>query len=153
MPPEVILWIALLVLFIVIEATTVSLYCLWFALGSLAAIIPALLEGPLWLQLLIFTVISAAGLALLRPIAKQYLKRPAARTNSDRNIGEIGVCTERIDNQTCQGAVRLMGKEWTARSSDDAVIETGTSVRVDAINGVKLIVSPVSTPVREEVTV
>jgi membrane protein implicated in regulation of membrane protease activity len=138
---EIIFWIALLALFVIIEASTVSLYCVWFALGSLIALIPALTGGPFWLQLLVFALVSAGSLALLRPLAKQYLKRPGVCTNSDRNIGEVGVCTERIDNGAGSGAVRLLGKEWTARSSDNAVIDEGASVRVDAITGVKLIVS------------
>jgi membrane protein implicated in regulation of membrane protease activity len=144
MTPEIIFWISLLVVLLIVEASTVSLYCIWFALGALVALIPALVDGELWLQLVLFSVVSAGSLALLRPLAKQYLKRPGARTNSDRNIGETGVCTERIDNNAGTGAVRLMGKEWTARSTDGSVIEEGTAVRAEEIAGVKLIVSLVT---------
>jgi membrane protein implicated in regulation of membrane protease activity len=150
---EIIFWIALLVIFVVIEASTVSLYCAWFAFGALIALIPALTGGPFWLQLVVFTLISAGSLALLRPLVKQYLNKPAARTNSDRNIGETGVCTERIDNNAGTGAVRLLGKEWMARSSDNLTVEEGAAVRVDAIIGVKLIVSPVPEPEKVAVTI
>jgi membrane protein implicated in regulation of membrane protease activity len=141
---EIAFWIALLVLFVVIEASTVSLYCSWFALGSLMALIPALTGGPFWLQLVVFAVVSAASLALLRPLFKQYIKgKQGTPTNSDRNIGESGICTQRICNSAGQGAVRLMGKEWTARSAGDTVIEEGAPIRVESISGVKLIVSEI----------
>ena len=41
------------------------------------------------------------------------------------------------------GAVRLSGVEWTARSADGSPVAVGTVVRIDAIEGVKLIVTPV----------
>jgi membrane protein implicated in regulation of membrane protease activity len=138
-----------MILFIVIEANTSQLVCIWFALGSLIAVIPALAGSQFWIQLVVFTVISAATLALLRPFVKHYISKPRKNispgipTNSDRNIGEIAVCTERIDNSAGQGAVHLLGKEWTARTADGTVIEEGTPVRVESISGVKLIVSPV----------
>ena len=141
MTPEIILWLVMLVLFIVVEAGMVTLISLWFAVGSLAALIPALLGRPIWIQLIVFTAVSAVSLALLRPIARKYIKRPGTSTNSDRNIGQTGVCTERIDNDAGQGSVRLMGKEWTARSAGGSVIEEGALVRVESISGVKLIVS------------
>jgi membrane protein implicated in regulation of membrane protease activity len=157
MTPEIIFWLAMLVVFIIVEATTSSLVSIWFAAGSLIAVIPAITGGPFWLQLVVFTVISAGTLALLRPFVKQYLHKPGkdspgAPTNSDRNIGEIAVCTERIDNAAGQGAVRLLGKEWTARTADGTVIGEGTPVQVESISGVKLIVSLVQSPIKEEIT-
>jgi membrane protein implicated in regulation of membrane protease activity len=148
MPFEIIFWIAMMVFFLIVEAGTAHLVSLWFAAGALIALIPALAGGPFLLQLVVFTVVSAGTLALLRPLVKQYLNKktdaknlPDNPTNSDRNIGESAICTERIDNAAGQGAVRLLGKEWTARTADGSVVEEGASVRVDAISGVKLIVS------------
>jgi membrane protein implicated in regulation of membrane protease activity len=37
-----------------------------------------------------------------------------------------------------------MGNTWTARSKTGEIIKTGCLVRVDAIDGVKLIVVPVN---------
>ena len=147
MPFEIIFWIAMMVFFLIAEAVTANLVSLWFAAGALVALIPALAGGPLLAQIVVFTVVSAGTLALLRPLMKKYLskksdaKTPENPTNSDRNIGELAICTERIDNAAGQGAVRLLGKEWTARTADGSVVEEGASVRVDSISGVKLIVS------------
>ncbi|MCL2004323.1 MAG: NfeD family protein [Oscillospiraceae bacterium] len=150
MPMEIVFWLAVLIVCIVVEANTVSLHFLWFALGAIAAIITALPGSPLWLQVTVFFVTSAVLLISLRPTFKRYLKRRGARTNADRNIGETGLCVERIDNTAGQGAVRLMGKEWTARSADGAVVEEGALVRVESISGVKLIVSPLPAPAPAE---
>ncbi|MDR0293109.1 MAG: NfeD family protein [Oscillospiraceae bacterium] len=150
MPPEIVFWLAVLVLCLIVEANTVTLVSMWFALGALAALISVMPGGPFWLSLIVFAVTSAGSLLLLRPVCKQYLKKKDTRTNADRNIGETGLCTESIDNGAGQGAVRLLGKEWTARSVDGTVIAEGAQVRVESIAGVKLIVSPLPTPVRDE---
>lgn len=145
----IIFWLSVMVFCIVIEANTVTLVSTWFALGALAALITALPSGPslFWLQAVVFAVTSAGSLALLRPVCKQYLKKRDTRTNSDRNIGEIAICTERIDNSIGQGTVKVLGKVWTARSVDGSVIEEGATVRVQAISGVKLMVLLESHPV------
>ena len=65
------LWLALLVLFIVAEAATVSVVSTWFAVGSVIALISALLGAKLWLQITLFVVVSAVCLALLRPLVKK----------------------------------------------------------------------------------
>ena len=144
-------WLVVLVACLIVEATTVTLIFLWFALGALAALISVLPGGPWWLSLIVFTVTSAGTLALLRPVCRQYLKNKDTRTNADRNIGETALCTERIDNNAGQGAVHLMGKEWTARSANGSIIEKDAAVRVESISGVKLIVTPL--PVRDEAVV
>ena len=50
--------------------------------------------------------------------------------------------TEDIDNLLATGAVKCMGKEWTARSRDGEKIVAGETVTAVAIEGVKLIVRP-----------
>ena len=72
------------------------------------------------------------------------LKLKTQVTNSDSNVGKIGLVTEQIDNVKGIGQVNLAGMLWTARSVDDAVIEPGTKVQVERIEGVKLMVSTVA---------
>lgn len=59
------------------------------------------------------------------------------------NIGREAIVTEAIDNLHETGAVRLSGVEWSARSADGSPVAAGTVVRIDAIEGVKLIVTPI----------
>jgi membrane protein implicated in regulation of membrane protease activity len=55
-----IFWASAAVLFLIIEAATVGIASIWFALGSLCALVAALLGAPLWLQIAWFIVISIA---------------------------------------------------------------------------------------------
>ena len=82
---ETFMWLALLVLFILAETATVSMVSTWFAVGSLAALIAALLGAKLWLQITLFVVVSAGCLALLRPLAKKHFNPRITRTNVDLN--------------------------------------------------------------------
>ena len=102
--------------------------------------IPVALTFPV--QVLAFLVVSAALLLLLRPLAKKYFQPKLTRTNLDSVIGSVGMVTQRIDNITAVGQVRLGGMEWTARSSTGDPIEVGTQIRVDRIEGVKVFVTP-----------
>ena len=143
MSGEVIFWIAALITFLVVEAVTVGLASIWFAVGSLAALLCAMVGGPVWLQAVWFVVVSVAALILTRPLVKKYVNGRTVATNADRNIGRTAVVTERIDNLAGTGSVRLDGVEWTARSSDEErIIAEGAQVVVREIRGVKLIVEP-----------
>ena len=135
-----IMWLVLLVGFVVLEAVTVKLLCIWFAAGSLAAMVVSLLGGAFWLQLLVFVVVSAVALVLTRPLAKKMLDKKKVPTNADRLIGTRWKVTETIDNDDHQGAVYADGKIWTARSEDGRSISAGETVEVLRLKGVKLIV-------------
>lgn len=137
------IWTGLLVLFILGEAMTVGLTFIWFAAGSLTALICALLGGPLWLQIALFLVVSALCLAAIRPLARKYFNNKVEPTNADRVIGAEAVVIEDIDNLQAAGAVRIGGVTWSARSEHDAPIPAGTLVRVLRIEGVKVFVEPV----------
>ena len=137
------IWFALAVVFLLIEGNTVMLVSVWFAAGSLTAMLAALLGAPFWLQLILFLGISAGLLALLRPLVRKYLKPKITATNVDSLSGSQGYITETVDNLAATGQVKLGAMPWTARSTDGTPIETGTLVRVDRVEGVKAFVSPV----------
>ena len=141
-----IIWLALTVLFLITEAATVTVVSLWFSAGSLAAMATALLGGPVWLQTLVFLMVSAIALTALRPLVRKYLTPSLIPTNIDSVIGSVGIVTADIDNTAFSGQVELNGMEWSARSSSGDPIKTGTKVRVDKIEGVKVFVSPAEVP-------
>ena len=135
-------WLGLTVLFLIAEAATVTVISLWFAAGSLAAMAMALTGGSIWLQALVFLVVSAAALTALRPLTRKYLTPKLTATNIDSLIGAVGIVTAGIDNIAAAGQVKLNGMEWTARSTSGDTIPAGTKIRVDRIEGVKVFVSP-----------
>ena len=135
------LWLVVMVLFLMVEAATVGLVCIWFAVGALAALIAALLGAEIWLQIVLFLVVSAVALYFTRPLAKKYVNAKVEPTNADMVIGKECRVTEAIDNIAGTGAVYVDGKTWTARSVSDEVIPEGTLVTAKSIKGVKLIVA------------
>lgn len=141
---EAIIWLALLVGFLVAEAACpIHLVSIWFAVGALAAAIVALCSGPVWLQVVLFVVVSVGLLALLWPFVKKFVNPRLTKTNVDSVIGSEGYVTEAIDNFSAVGQVKLGAMEWTARSSSGNPISAGTLVRVDRIEGVKAFVTAV----------
>lgn len=138
-----IVWIAAIVVFLIAEAATAGLVTIWFAVGALAALLAAMFNAPVWLQLVWFFAISIAAFAVTRPLAKKYLNSKTLPTNADMLIGQECIVTEAIDNIAGTGAVSVGGKVWTARCEAEHVIPQGAHAVVMRIEGVKLIVNSV----------
>ena len=134
-----ILWLVLLVFFLVAEGSTAAVTTIWFAVGSVVAMLAALLGAELWLQVVLFAVVSVVCLMALRPLLKKYLEPKKVKTNIDAIIGTQGVVMERIDNLAGTGKVKG-AMEWTARSVRGETIEKDTVVVVERIEGVKVYV-------------
>lgn len=141
MEPMEIMWLAACIIFFAVEAATPALVSIWFGTGAFAALLTAAFGGAVWLQILIFLAVSAVALIVTRPIARKYLDKKHKATNLDMVIGKDAVVTEEIDNLSAKGAVKCLGKEWSARSADSSVIPLGSKVKVLSIEGVKLIVN------------
>ena len=139
-------WFVLTVILLIAEAATVTVISLWFAAGALAAMVIALLGGPVWIQTVVFVLVSAAALTALRPLVRKHLTPKLTPTNIDSVIGSVGIVTGNIDNLNATGQVKLNGMEWSARSTSGETLEVGTKVRVDKIEGVKVFVSPAEVP-------
>lgn len=138
-------WFILMVVFLVAEAACpIHLISIWFAAGSLVAAIASMLGGPVWLQLVLFLVVSGALLAALWPFVKKFLNPNVEKTNVDAIIGSTGYVTADIDNISAMGQVKLGSMEWTARSTSGDPITKGMLVKVDRIEGVKAFVSVVN---------
>lgn len=137
-------WLVLLILFLMAEGATVALVSLWFAAGALAAIIAALLGASVGLQLALFLVVSVVLLAMLRPVLKKYVNPKIQRTNVDALVGQECTVIEAIDNLAATGRVKMGGMTWSARSTGEENIPAGTVVKIEAVQGVKLLVSPVA---------
>lgn len=141
-----IIWLALVVVFLAVEAGTVTITSLWFAAGSLAAMLVSLVHGKLWLQLTVFVVVSGLLLISLRPLVRKHITPKLTKTNVDAIIGATGLVTVAIDNVAASGQVKLGAMYWTARSTDGTRIPEGTMVSVDRVEGVKVFVKPLLVP-------
>ena len=138
------IWVALLALFIIVEATTAQLLTIWFAVGSLAALISTFITDNIVAQVIVFVVVSAIALVVTRPLVKKMTKATKQPTNADMYIGKEAIVTEDINNLEAKGLVKVGGSVWTARTEvDNYTIPAGSHVTVIKIEGVKLIVRPI----------
>lgn len=144
-------WFALLLVFLIVEAACpIHLVSIWFAAGSLVAMLVAFWGGKLWLQITLFLVVSCVLVALLWPFIKKFLNPKLKKTNLDAVIGSECLVTAAIDNVAAAGQVKLGAMEWTARSTSGKNIPAGTLVKVDRIEGVKVFVSLAEVPASVE---
>ena len=134
------IWIGAIVVFGIAEAMTAGLVSIWFVIGSVAGLIASICNGPLWLQIALFFVVSVVTLVATRPLVAKMMTKDGVATNADRVLGNTARVTEAIDNTIPTGAVYIDGKTWTARSAHDEVIAVSEMVRVVKMEGVKLIV-------------
>ena len=139
-----IIWLALFVAMLGVEALGPSLVSVWFAFGALIALIVSFIpEVPWWVEVVIFVVISLATLLALRPVLRRYFKRNNYNTNIDSFTGKRGYVIEDIEYLK-PGAVKIGDVSWTAIpvNKDEKILENEV-IEVVAVNGNKLIVKKV----------
>ena len=136
-------WLIIAVVLGAVEAMTVDLVAIWFAVGAFITILPASFGAPFVVQLLFFIGISLITLVFTRPVAKNLLKVKKVSTNADQIIGMVGIVTQPIENISGSGRVLVNGLEWAARSDDGAPIQEKENVLIKSIEGVKVIVEKI----------
>ena len=135
-------WLGVIVVALILEATTAALVSVWFIPSALVSLILALCGVSIPIQIGVFVVMSLLLLIFLRPIATKVLKVRKTPTNVDSLIGKKVVITETVDNIQGTGSGKVDGKNWTVRSNDDNIsFAPGDIVNIKKIDGVKLICS------------
>jgi len=138
----VFIWLGVFLALCFLEYVTVTLVCIWFIFGSVAAFFSAFLFDSVMIQLIVFAVVSAIALVITKPIMKNKINRQPVATNADRVIGQTGEVVELITPNT-HGRVVVDNTSWAARSDEN--LPVGARCIIIAIEGVTLIVKPKST--------
>ena len=126
-----IVWIGIGILALVLEILTpTALVSIWITIGALAAWLCAALGLSWMVQASVCVIVSVLFIVVVRPFAVKYLRGNTVPTNADRIIGETAI------------EVKVQGMVWSAVSRSHEVIEIGKKVRIIAIEGAKLLVSP-----------
>lgn len=135
-------WLVMVALLLVLEMATLGLTTIWFAGGALVAYIAGLCMAPLWLQIVLFLVVSIVLLVFTRPVVEKHLNNNREKTNVDSLIGKHGKVLEEIDNFNQTGRVSLNGMEWTARNIiAEEKISQDSRVEVKEVKGAHLVVA------------
>lgn len=143
---DVAIWLGILILFLALEAGTVGLVSIWFAVGALGGLLAAAFDASLPVQIIVFVAVSGIALATVRPLAKKYMTPKLSKTNIDAIVEKEGIVTQEINNLQTSGSVKIGGMTWTARSTAGDIIPEGAVVRVDRVEGVKLYVTQAEVP-------
>jgi membrane protein implicated in regulation of membrane protease activity len=138
-----VVWIGIALVLALIEAATLGLATIWFAIGAVAAMLVSVIGGGFLTQLIVFLVVSVILLYFTRPIALNKLKIGREKNFTEKMSGKRGLVTESI-LPFGSGLVKVSGIVWTAiGETPEATIERGVEVNVLRIEGVKIVVAPV----------
>lgn len=125
------------------EIFTAGFFLLPFSIGAVAAAILAWLGVALLAQWLVFFGVSAIAFAFLRRFIDTQDAAVQPRIGANRWLDARGVVLQDIDPSSASGMVRIDAEEWRAVSEDDTHIPAGTRVIVTAVQGSRLVVSPI----------
>ena len=130
------IWLAIVIGMLVLELITADFVSLWFIVGGLVAGISVFFGADIWLQILLFAVISVVCILATRPLAKKINSKDNVATNADRLIHKIAIVTKDIKVDE-KGEVKIEGNFWPAISQSNEFC-VGDKVVVQAIIGNKL---------------
>ncbi len=136
-------WLLFALFFFVLEAFTVGFLVFWFGIGAILALITSLLTDNMMIQATVFIVSSTLLLFATKPLVKRITKNDKeVKTNVYSVINKRGKVIVDIDPDDSTGQVKIAGDVWSAKSTNNKRIPKGTSVIVEKIEGVKVIVKP-----------
>ena len=133
------IWLMIMIVTVIIEIASTDLTSFWFSIGALFALILNLFvqDDFVWLQILVFSIISILAIVFLRPILKKKLEAPNFTTNIYSMIGKKALVTVEI-KESIIGAVKIEGIEWSAISDAEDIISPGEMVEICEVVGNKL---------------
>jgi membrane protein implicated in regulation of membrane protease activity len=140
---DAVLWIVLGVVLAVAEIFTTTLFLIMFSAGAFVAAGAAALGAPVALQALLFTVVSALSVVVVRPIIQRHA-RPALDSGErpfgiEAIEGATALVLEQVDAE--RGLIKIDGELWTARSYDATLsYPAGERVQVIKVQGVTALV-------------
>lgn len=130
-------WLGIAVILFIIEAATMGLTTIWFALGALISMVLAFLNLPLAWQILLFLIVSSILLLFTRPVAINKLKIGKTKTNAESLVGQPAWVVQEITPEQ-KGQAKVAGQTWTAAAADGGSIAVDEKVIIERIEGVTL---------------
>ena len=134
------IWLIIAILFFILEMMGPGFLLFWVGVGALIAMVVSFFIDNIAIQIGVFTISSIALLFCTRPFANKFAKTDNTVTNAKSVIGKKGIVTKQINSLKGTGQIKVGGESWTAKSSNEDIIEEGVQVTILDINGVKAIV-------------
>jgi membrane protein implicated in regulation of membrane protease activity len=140
------LWIAVALVFAIVEVLSVSLFAGFVSLGALGAAIAAFMGDHIVFQSVVFAAVSMLGIVVVRRPLLAYLQRrhaPEMLSGAAAMVGQTALVVDAIKGPHERGHVRIAGEDWPALTRDGRPLPAGSSVRVVEIRRATLVVEPV----------
>ena len=137
------LWVIISIVCLILELSSGDFFILCFAIGAaVAAILAGCGLSPTW-QIILFAVVSALSLLLVRPALIKKLHKPHRErlSNAEAMIGREGRVSEPIEAGG-YGRVAIDGDDWKAVSANGGRIEKGANVKVVGRDSIIITVEP-----------
>ena len=141
-------WLIAAGIFFIVEMATVGFLVFWFGIGSLITMICSFFISDIYIQTLIFLVTSTLLLFLTKPFVNKFVtkKEKNVVTNAYSVVGKTGIVTQEINSIQGTGQVKVSGEVWSAKTAGNEIITKDSEVKIEKIDGVKVIVSLVKSP-------
>jgi len=134
------IWLALAVLFVVLEIFTPGFIFACFVAGAVVSGVVSLFTDNYLIQGIIFAVVSLILIPLTRPLVAKITKPSPVASNMDAFLGRVGYVKNQVSS--IGGQIVVDDQVWQARSNSD--IAVGKKVVIRAVEGTKVIVDEIS---------
>jgi membrane protein implicated in regulation of membrane protease activity len=137
------IWLVLAAALYIGEMISLTFFLLPFGIGASVAFLSVLFGAEVWLQWVLFVVVSIVALIALRPAYKHLVhKADKAKVGVDRLIGMTGKI---IEGNAPSGEMRarVAREVWNVSTDGDDTYAVDTRVKVLRVEGVHLIVEKV----------
>ena len=138
MIPAIILWLVIGVGVILLDIGTSLFLFVWFAIGSVVAIIAALVGLSFAWQLILFGISSIIAISIGYPWSRKKFKNTVNRTKlmEEEYIGKTFIASEDIEDRY---RFKVSGVYWTGENKGEKILK-GQKFQVVGIEGNKLVI-------------
>lgn len=139
---SLVVWGLVIALGLIIEVETTELVAIWFSAAAIPALICSAFDTPIYIQLLVFAIVSLVLILITRPLVKKFNIKNTIPTNTDKLIGMVGKVVKEISLNE-KGTIYVNYLEWTAITKTNRTLKVGEEVVIKEIIGNKLLVEPI----------
>lgn len=135
-----IMWLAVGILFLIVELLTTALVSIWFVPSAIITCLLSFVVDSLLLQTAIFVVLSAVFMVVCRKIYNKHIKKPVDEIDqNEKLLGKTATVTE--DTNAITGRILVGDVYWRAVSESNEIIPKGETVKIKDVKGTTLVIN------------
>jgi len=137
-------WLVIGLILVALEmAASGGFYVIFFGIAALAIAGLHVLDwaGPVWVQLVLFSIISIGSLLLFLGPLMKWMQLDGPGKDVDTLVGDIAVPLEDIPAGAV-GRAELRGAVWSARNRDTVTIARGERCKVVDVDRLMIFLKP-----------